>query len=310
LLPLNRFERVKLGLKNTFVTIPSNIYDGLRGDKTASFTDFLNIAKVPYYLGGPILALSFLAGKDKLSFARQGAGVGLYYAGVMVANAAINTLYRWRSGMDLNLRYRRSNGDIEKVFASAEFPRFDLLTDKEYGRMFRKMGVPQEVADPKKETNDQAKRIISTSRADKLILGNLIAALGAGYLARSDKFAHLLGGYGAEKTALTEGSLLKRPVNVARVFGGRLAEAFKDAAVDTRGKGLLGGMALATMALLAHCWFATRNNIYEPSFAPSPEEAGALPPGSASPVQTEIAPPIFSANANRFNTDLMGGVAQ
>lgn len=254
ILQLNGRQKLKLALHNTFVTIPSAVYHGLRGDSSYSFSNFLNIAHIPYYLGGAFLAASFAAGRDRVNFVRQAIGVGLYYLGVAGANHGINALYKHKNGIDLDLRYRKSNGDIEKVFASADFPRFDLLSEEDYQRMARKMGVPDNVADPRHEVQENARRIISTSRADKLILGNLLAAVGAGYLARTNAWARLLGNQGVLKAIWTDpagGNLLNRAANGVLAMVGLVERGIQEKITGYAGetnpllrKSVLGAVAL------------------------------------------------------------------
>ncbi len=201
LLRLTPWQTFKLNLKNTFVTLPKTVYQGLRGDANFSFADLLNVSSIPYYLGGACLAASFAAGRDRVNFIRQAVGVGLYYLGVTAGNTAIDKTVKWRTGLDLNQRYRKSNGDIEKVSASVDWARFDLWSEQDYHHIAQKLGIPTSVADPKREVQEEVRRIISTARTDKLILGNLLAAVGAGYIARSDVWARLLGSGKDLKTA-------------------------------------------------------------------------------------------------------------
>jgi hypothetical protein len=185
-------NKIKAEFRNVFVTIPKQIFHGLRGDNRFTYSNFLNVAQLPYYLGGAFLAASFAAGRDKVNFARQLTGVLLYYLGVGVANKSIDTLYRVKSGVDMDLRYQKPNGDTDKVCASPKFPRFDLLEDKDYEHQIHKMGIPPTVADPKQEVQEQIRQTVSDARTDKLLLGNLLAALGAGYIARSAPLARLV----------------------------------------------------------------------------------------------------------------------
>lgn len=193
LLDYNQLDHLSHDLKTLFVTLPKTVVKGLKGDPSFSFSDFMLISKIPYYMGGAVLAYSFLAGRDKPSFVRQGVGVMLYYAGVTLANRLVDFIYKQRYGVDLNQKYRRADGRVEKVFASADFARFDLLTPKHYQEMQEKMGIPPTVADRDQACREQLFRLISSSRAIKLVLGNVLAAIGAGYLARTDLWSRLLG---------------------------------------------------------------------------------------------------------------------
>lgn len=178
-------------IKTLFSTLPKTLVKGLRGDKDFSFSDAMLVAKVPYYLGGAFLASSFLLGGNKLEGIRQGTAVILYLLGTAGSNFAINTLYRLRYGVDLTMMYRSKNGNIEKVFASADFPRFDLLKHHHYQRMAKKMGIPPEVYEQDGAVREQLRYITSSSRALKLIVANLFSAIGAGYLARSNAWAEV-----------------------------------------------------------------------------------------------------------------------
>ncbi len=272
LLRLSPLEKAKLGLKNTFVTIPATIYQGLRGDGHFTFSDHLNITSIPYYLGGAFLAVGARFGRDNLNFARQGVGVLMYYLGVMAANKGINAFYKYKSGVDLDLRFKKNNGDIEKVYASADFPRFDLLEEQDYKLMRRKMRIPDNIADSKREVNDEARTIISASRADKLILGNLLAALGAGYLARSDGWARLPDGLKSmvdiwRPRNQEGGCLTQRLTRTGQAIRGTFGPPLREMLLGYPGeknplwrKGLLGGSAAFTGLILLHSWIATNRN--------------------------------------------------
>lgn len=270
LLRLNTLERVQLSLRNAFVTLPHNIYQGLRGDSDYTFSDFLNVSKIPYYLGGAFLTASFAAGRAKADVVRQGMGVGMYYLGLMGANRLIDGLYKFRTGADLNWRYQKPNGDIEKALASADFPRVDLLEDSDYERMAKKMGIPNDIADQKQEVNDQLRKVISTSRADKLILGNLLAAFAAGYLARSDAWARFLGPYKGTKAAMMEGNVIERVKNTALSLWGHAERGVQEQVTGFTGEltrkqrlGFLGGIGTLTALILGHVWLTTRKDHYE-----------------------------------------------
>ena len=185
-------QQLTMPLRHLFVTLPKTIGQGLRGDNSFTFSDFLDVAKIPYYAGGTCLAMLFAAGGDRFTATKQGLGVGLYYLGVMAANTGINKFYQWKTGVDLGLQYQKANGDIENVLASVDFPRTDLLTEKQKAKIARKTGVPSNVADPEREINDKIRHIISAARADQLLVGNLLAAVGAGYIARSNLWGRLL----------------------------------------------------------------------------------------------------------------------
>lgn len=215
-LEYNTLDNVAYSLKTLFVTLPKTVMKGLRGDSDFSFSDFMMLSQIPYYLGGLCLTGSFLAGKDKFNAVKQGVGVGLYYLGVMSANKLINVIYQKRYGVDLDLKYRRADGRVEKVFASVDFPRFDLLTPKQYREMQDRMGIPTTVADRDQACREQLFRVIGSSRTMKLLLGNVLAAVGAGFIARSDAWGRLLGNQGTFRKIWTDplaGGLINRLAN-------------------------------------------------------------------------------------------------
>jgi hypothetical protein len=230
--------KAKLAAHETFIKLPKTIYHGLRGDPHFTFSNFLNVTAIPYYAGGAFLAYSFAAGGAKVDAARQAVGVALYYLGTLGANKSIDSFYKMKTGVDLNLKFRKANGDIERVFASTDFPRFDLLEGKDYRRMMKQLGVPDDVADPKREVQDQVRTIISAARADKLIFGNILALVGAGYIARSDAWTSLFkvkdGGWSNLKNIWnlqdkTEGNLLTRLVHTGTHINSKIADPLKEA---------------------------------------------------------------------------------
>lgn len=271
-LRLNPWEKLKLNTKEAFVTLPRNIYRGLKGDPRFTFSDYLKVTNVPYYLGGAVLALSFRAGRDRMGFARQLVGVGLYYAGVLAANKSIDAFYKARTGVDLGLKFRKANGNIEKVFASSDFPRTDLLKGDDYRKMMNKMGVPQDVSDPRREVQNNLQSIISSSRADKLILGNVLAAIGAGYIARSDAWGNITQGWGNlkniwEHESKAEGNVLRRLANTGTHVNSKVADAVKEAVLGTAESGAgkpylryatLGGAASLVALIGAHSWMTSQ----------------------------------------------------
>jgi len=183
----------KLGhnIKTIFVTTPKTWWKGLKGDPTYTFSDMMLMSKVPYYLGGVFLTLSPLLGGNKLEAIRQGTAMMMYLGGITSAHSVINGLYKARYGIDLGMRYQSSKGPVDWVYASSEFPRFDLLTQADYDKMAAKMGIPDTVNEKDGAVREKARAIINNSRALKLIVGNLASAIGAGYLARSDKWYDL-----------------------------------------------------------------------------------------------------------------------
>lgn len=186
LLRYNSLDKLAHHLKTLFVTMPKTIWRGLKGDKDFTFSDAMLVAKFPYYLGGMFLALSPCLGGDKKEGVRLGAAALFYLLGTGVSHGLINLLYRVRYGADLTMMYRSKTGQVENVFASTDFPRFDLLTKQQYAKMAYKMGVPLDVPEPDGAIRENLRYIIPNSRALKMIVATVLSAIGAGYLARTD----------------------------------------------------------------------------------------------------------------------------
>lgn len=289
LLRLNTWGKTKLAAHESFVKLPKSIYHGLRGDPNFTFSNFLNVTSVPYYLGGAFLALSFAAGRAKVDFARQAVGVGLYYLGAVASNKSIDAFYKAKTGIDLNLKFRKANGDVERVFASTDFPRTDLLEKSDYRRMMKGLGVPDDVSDPKREVQDHVREIISAARADKLILGNILAAVGAGYIARSDGWSSLFkvkdGGWENLRNIWnfqnkSEGNVLTRLAHTGTHVTSKIAEPLQEAFLgktNTSGLsdkavqeavrnsrymryGVLGTAGTLIAMIFGHSWIASRRS--------------------------------------------------
>ena len=126
---------------------------GLGGAPDYTFFEFLQTAKFPYYVGGPILAALFYAGvkKDSLKSSvaakavakRMATGVALYYAGAALAKSIVNTTTKLVRGVDLKHPYAKAiststnqtgvfKKDVEyhSAYESTEFTRTDLLYKK------------------------------------------------------------------------------------------------------------------------------------------------------------------------------------
>ncbi len=194
LLDYTFLDKILQGFKTTFVTVPKTVWKGLKGEKDFTFADAMLVAKVPYYIGGAVLALSPFVGGNKAEGVRWTAAMLLYLLGSSSANFLINTAYRLRYGVDLTKMYRSKTGQIEHVYISSDFPRFDLLGPEEYQRLEKKLGVPEDVYEPDGAIREQLRRIIPSSRTLKLILANLCSAIGAGYIARSPAWTEVSDG--------------------------------------------------------------------------------------------------------------------
>ena len=123
-------ERIKGDFREAFIDLPKTAIRGLNGASNFTFSDKMRLASIPYYLGGAFLCLSYIAGRDYTRGSRQLTAVLFYLIGLGGTHKAIDALYKLRYGIDLNMRYRTLNGGKEKVFASSDFPRFDLFSQE------------------------------------------------------------------------------------------------------------------------------------------------------------------------------------
>ena len=111
-------KRIGINLEKTLDIPFEHFPRGLAGASDFSFFEFLQTAKFPYYVGGPVLAALFYAGvkKDNMKAAKSAKmaakhialGVGLYYAGAALARFLVNTTTKLSRGIDLNQPYARA----------------------------------------------------------------------------------------------------------------------------------------------------------------------------------------------------------
>lgn len=200
----NPLDKLAYSLQTGFVRLPKAVWKGLSGSEDFNFSDFLLVSNIPYYLGGVMLTTGFLLGKGSpLPGIRQGVGVALYAAGMAASSLLINGLYQMRYGLDLGMKYRSASGRTEPVLSSHEFPYFDMIPASVMARLRKRMGIPDTVSDPDQAVREQLREMISESRTMKLVLGNLVAATGAGLIARSDHWGRIQGQGKALRTIWT-----------------------------------------------------------------------------------------------------------
>ncbi len=211
----NNFKnRAKIKISKTldipFVHFPR----GLKGASDFTFYEFLQTAKFPYYVGGPILAALFYAGVNKDNFKSASAaskvakhmalGVGFYYLGAAIAKSIINTTVKISRGMDLNHPYAKAttnastnkagvfNKKVEfhSAFESSDFTRTDLLYNKKgktpeeinekYIELGKKFGVKGNPADIDQTVKPLIKKTITMARAWQYALTAFYVTLGIG----------------------------------------------------------------------------------------------------------------------------------
>ncbi len=221
----NPLQQIGHGVKQVFVELPKAVWRGLQGTPEYTFGDFLLIGKVPYYLGGATLAAIFAMGRHGLTLARQGPAIAMYYLAIGLSNMLINQSVKSNTGLDLGLKYKNALGKLKPVYGDATFSRYDLVPKATYQHMAKKMGIPLSVADPDDEVQSVIADMLPRIRLAKMVLGNTLAAVAAGYLARTDEwhrvFTTIPGVLWHKKPAKRLGILLKDSAKViAHQFGG------------------------------------------------------------------------------------------
>lgn len=115
LLPDTFSEKMRVE-KEQLKQLPGYVSRGLQGDPDANFFEFLKITKIPYFIGGPVLALMFLAGKNGNNITARNAtnavtkkialGVAMYYIASTAAKAVIDVPLKFFRGIDMNQKYK------------------------------------------------------------------------------------------------------------------------------------------------------------------------------------------------------------
>lgn len=186
---------------------------GLGGAPSFTFFEFLQTAKFPFYVGGPILAALFYAGvkKDNMKAAsaaqkvakHMALGVGLYYVGAGLARFVVNKTVKAARGFDLNQPYAKAvpgvvnqtgafkkSVEFHKAYESADFTRWDLLYNKKgtnkneinqkYLDIAPKYGIKKETNDIDSTLKPLMKKTIIMARAWQYALTAFYVTLGIG----------------------------------------------------------------------------------------------------------------------------------
>ena len=206
-------NRIKINWDKTTAIPLVHFPRGLGGAPDYTFFEFLQTAKFPYYVGGPILAALFYAGVKKDNFTAANSakkvakhmalGVGLYYLGAAVAKSIINKTVKASRGIDLNQPYMKviptstnqtgvfkKDFEYHKVFESADFTRWDLLYNKEandpkeinktYSKIAKKYGIKDDANDVDSTVKPLIKKTIIMARAWQYALTAFYVTLGIG----------------------------------------------------------------------------------------------------------------------------------
>ncbi len=206
-------KRIGINIEKTLDIPLIHFPRGLGGAPDYTFFEFLQTAKFPYYIGGPILAALFYAGVKKDNFRSAGAaqkvakhmalGVGLYYVGAALAKSIINNTVKASRGVDLKQPYAKyisksskKSGAFQKdvefhtAFESADFTRTDLLYNEkgrtpeeinenyiEYGK---KYGIKGDANNIDSTIKPLIKKTIVMARAWQYALTAFFVTLGVG----------------------------------------------------------------------------------------------------------------------------------
>ncbi|EKE02757.1 MAG: hypothetical protein ACD_20C00337G0028 [uncultured bacterium] len=263
---------------NQASSLPEYAVRGLKGDPDANFFEFLQLAKIPYYVGGPVLAWCFAAGgKAAKEVTRQKAvGVGLFYLAAIMAGKAVNIPVKMFRGVDLDqsykkivrLRTRTPDGlspmrkEYHKVYESIDFTYLDLLRQGEdkaiqnhrivnrtFDSIASKMGFSKSLNDSDSAVKPNIKKLIIMSRAWKYALTVPYAALAIG-LSSQDSWKtlgnNLKGDFIRNSLVNKQGisplkNILFRAKGAGLTLKGHLWNTFKSSAKDFwNGKGAAG----------------------------------------------------------------------
>lgn len=199
---------------STAKSIPSYVKRGISGDPNSNFHEFMQITKIPYFLGGPGLVATVLAGQNlfdiranksaKFNAKGMALGCALYYVMVGIAKKCVDVPVKALRGIDLNHPYvdvvynnaEDASGKSSKryenhnVFESSKFIRWDLLYNEEaknprkvnskYNEIAKKMNMPEDINDSDSAVRPVMMSLIKQSRAWKYIIGAFAVMLGVG----------------------------------------------------------------------------------------------------------------------------------
>ena len=251
--PNNWKTRVGINLKKT-VDIPFLHFPrGLGGAPGFTFFEFLQTAKFPFYVGGPILAALFYAGvkSDNMNSAlaakkiakHMAIGVGLYYIGSAMAKFLVNKTVKLSKGIDLNQPYAKAvpgevnqtgafkkSVEFHKAYESADFTRFDLLYNKQgstpqeinkrYLDLASKYGIKKNTNDVDSSLMPLIRKTIVMSRAWQYALTAFYVALGIGMANQKVWSQGSPEGY---KKLITDGIFGKNQTMANRIHNTKLA---------------------------------------------------------------------------------------
>jgi len=266
--------------------LPEYAYRGLKGDPDANFYEYLSLGKIPYFIGGPLLAAVFAFGATRtnpqarasaIKRAKQIAvGVAFYYTGVELAKKVIDIPVKLFRGVDLNQPYENvvdcravsktghSPKKIEyhKVTESVDFTRWDLMTgdesknngkavNEQFDKLAKKFGIDKNVQDSDTTLKGSIKKLIISSTAFKYMLAAPFVTLGVA-LAGQEAWGNI----GNEITediknifAKSNLNIKKRASKAGKIIKGNLLTPMKESFKSLWRNGKLGKAIILTSAI-------------------------------------------------------------
>lgn len=247
LVPNDAITKAKVQIEKTS-KLPEYAIRGMKGDQDANFYEFLELGKIPYFVGGAVLTGCFRAGGMSPKVPQMAMGAVLFALGSMAAKNAIAIPLQIFRGIDLNAPYRDivdcraidaegtspKKKEYHKVFESVDFTRWDLLEnggDKlkknprlinaRYDRIAKKMGIKQnDINDSDSTLKTYIKKTLVMGKAFQYLMTVPFAVLGIS-IAGQDKtgniFNNLFGEFG--DLAKQEGIINKLNAMQKSLFG-------------------------------------------------------------------------------------------
>jgi hypothetical protein len=247
--------------------LPSYVERGLEGDPNFNFYEFMQIAKIPYFLGGPGLVATILAGQNLFDirankaakFNAKGMALGclFYYVMMEVAKKCVDIPVKFFRGVDLNQPLvvkvnnktetpsGKSKQKIEQhnLFESSKFIRWDLLYQKDsknpkeinskYTQIAKKMEIPEDVNDSDTAVKPLIMELIKQSRAWKYIIGAFAVMLGVSLgnqkIMKEEFCTGLMKGFKQNNTNLPLTSKIK---NTLTFMHTKITEPLKDSFIS------------------------------------------------------------------------------
>lgn len=197
---------------------------GMTGSKNSNFYEFLSLGLIPNLTGSAMLILISNAlngkygSKDSLFAGFNGkkmaGGVILYAAGKWLGNKIINKGVQAKTGVDLEMPYKKiiheipeqqgeegkTRVEFHRTFESVDFPRWDLINKQGelkgdrleyYNKIAKKMGYKGDLNSSDQIVQPKIRQMAVKAQTAKAISGYIWAALGCA-IAAQDSFGNFM----------------------------------------------------------------------------------------------------------------------